>query len=89
MTTKQLFTRHDVERAARLAVSFFVAEEHATGGADPEAVIARATRSVVEDTAPFYDEATVERMLLWARENGGTYVDADELFDAALTAVQG
>lgn len=74
----KLFTRHDLERCARLATLQFVA------GGDPETAILTAVASVAEDSPAYYDEMTIRKMLQYAAE--GDY--CDELFEEALEYAQ-
>jgi len=74
----KLYTKGDLERAARLATL------HALVERDPEAAVARAVRDVVDDTPPYYDEATVKLMLQFVLEKE----DVTQEFEEALSVVR-
>ena len=74
----KLYTRNDLERAARLATLQFVA------GGDPEAAIQAAVASVAEDAPAYLDEPTIRKMLQYVAE--GDY--CDELYEEALEYAQ-
>lgn len=74
----RLYTKSDLERAARLAVAYHVK------GDEPEVCISNAAQTIANDAPSYYDEVTVKLMLKYLRPN----VDTDELFEEALRYVQ-
>lgn len=80
--TSKLFTRTELERAARLSVGFFVAD------GDPERAITRAVASIAQESPAYYDETTVRRMLDFAWVEATQFESAEALYKAAKDAQQ-
>ena len=81
----KLFTKSDLERAARLAATAARIQE------DVEHAVAEAVEMVAAETPPYYDEATVKRMINYATGDGGwpsTPETIDKLFKAVLDHVR-
>lgn len=81
----KLFTRSDVERAARLAALAVVNERFASGTEGVEYAVSIAMDTVTEETPPYYDEETVKKMLLYT---SGTDREPSELLEEALHYVR-
>lgn len=59
----KLFTKGDVERAARIAAITIINDHFASGSFGVEYAVSRALETVVEETPPYYDEDTVLLLL--------------------------
>lgn len=73
----QLFTRTDVERAARLATLHRMVER------DPEVAIAKAVATVCEEGPLFYSEEEVRQMLQFVLHQD----DVEDAMEEALRAI--
>lgn len=78
--TSKLFTRSELERAARLSVGFFVAQ------GDPEAAITRAVTAIAQESPAYYDEPTVRKMLDFAWVEAAQFESPESLYKAAKDA---
>jgi hypothetical protein len=70
----KLFTKSDVERAARLATLYGLTER------EPEVAIAKAVAAVVDDSVPYYSRDEVRSILQYAL----TREDVDDVLEEAL-----
>ena len=73
----KLYTKSDIERAARLAVLYTVK------GDDPEAAISAAARLIADDADDYFDQYTVRKMVEYAAHCDSA-IDYDDLFEKAL-----
>jgi len=74
----RLFTKSDVERAARLATL------HKLVDADPEVAVQKAVSSVCEDGPVYFSEGEVKQMLQYALNVD----DVETAFEEALSALR-
>lgn len=84
MPPSHLFTRSDLERAARLALTTFL-DDWKAGTEHLESAVAHAVSIVAADSPPYYDESTVKQLLQYVARSDAT---PEQLLEEALAALR-